>query len=97
MREVNPFVLCNLAAKLTRRTFRSPVATPMSELLAGDKLERSIKINIRATIKFLNTGSTAEREQKNVRSARFSFLPREFTSKGWESTAIDKGLSRPSP
>ena len=65
MQGVNPFVLCNLAAKFTRRTFRPYGAT----------LEAAIKANTRAAVAYLKSGTQEEQDARNMRSHELSFVP----------------------
>lgn len=69
MQGVNPFVLCNLAARFTRKTFRS---------YSTATLEQSLKANTRIAVAYLKAGNRAELDAKNMRQAGLSFIPEEI-------------------
>ena len=82
MQGVNPFVLCNLAAKYTRKTFR-PYATAT--------LEVSLKANTRAAVAHLKSGTQEEIDAKNMRQHEFSFVPEYCEPGQLRSPSIEDG------
>ena len=58
MTVANPFILCNLAAKMTRKLHRQS---------SGIRVEQCLRNNIEKASEYLLSGTQADIEQKNLR------------------------------
>lgn len=78
MQGVNPFILCNLAAKFTRKTFRP----------YGGTLEQALKANTKMAIAHLKSGDRDKQAAKNARSYELSFVPKHCEPSEFGSPCI---------